>query len=146
MFVQRDNDCTCTADKSRSDQREGDGLLTNCYYINNKRLIYTSMLKRAHKVECLPCMKLSLHKVCEVWNQTFTDPRGEERPQYYWSGVRPLTLQDYKTYLDSRGVEKSSHHVLAAAVGRQVERGQTSLAGQLSHQALGLGCRDLMEL
>ena len=57
--------------------------------------------------------------------------------------VRGLSRCEMLTYLDSRGVEKSSHHVLTAAVGRQVERGQPALAGQLSHQALGLGCRDL---
>ena len=71
--------------------------------------------------------------------------RNNERLQDESEPVRVLRLSlcEMLTYLDCRGVEKSPHHVLTAAVGRQVERGQTTLAGQLSHQALGLGCRDL---
>ena len=48
-----------------------------------------------------------------------------------------------RPHLDCRGVEEAPHHVLTAAVGRQVEWSETSLTGQFSHQALGLGCGDL---
>ena len=63
----------------------------------------------------------------------------------YKSREKTLTVRDARceTDLNSWRVEKSSNHVLTATVGRQVERGQTTLAGQFSHQALGLGCRDL---
>ena len=56
----------------------------------------------------------------------------------------PISLVvSHPSYLHCWGVEEPPDHVLAAAVGRQVEGGQPALAGQLPHQALGWHRGDL---
>ena len=56
----------------------------------------------------------------------------------------PISLVvSHPSYLHCWGVEEPPDHVLAAAVGRQVEGGQPALAGQLPHQALGRHRGDL---